>query len=244
MRNEICNVYKYFYSKYNIQIENLDCINKDKFLKNFNPGFTYTYQFIHVESEEYTPVPYFYQNLLEAEMAVAIFMYMRLIGYSNEMITILTTYNGQKELILDILKKNCLYNKLIGVPKKVTTVDKYQGKQNDFVIISLVRSKSIGYMKNVKRLIVAFSRARYGLYVVGNYNLYKKNYEFKKPLYFFKKNKLELSLQMNENFNSIERQSNNPPVIIKDLNQFYSILYSLSDAQLSNDSSITEKKNK
>ncbi|CAD2098402.1 conserved Plasmodium protein, unknown function [Plasmodium vinckei] len=242
MRNEICNVYKYFYSKYNIQIENLDCINKDKFLKDFNPGFTYTYQFIHVKSEEYTPVPYFYQNLLEAEMAVAIFMYMRLIGYPNEMITILTTYNGQKELILDILKKNCLYNKLIGIPKKVTTVDKYQGKQNDFVIISLVRSKSIGYMKNVKRLIVAFSRARYGLYVVGNYNLYKKNYEFKKPLYFFKKNKLDLSLQMNENFNSIERQSNNPPVIIKDLNQFYSVLYSLSNAQLSNDSSITDKK--
>uniref|UniRef100_A0A8C9LJT8 P-loop containing nucleoside triphosphate hydrolase n=1 Tax=Piliocolobus tephrosceles TaxID=591936 RepID=A0A8C9LJT8_9PRIM len=185
MRSEICNVYKYFYTKYNTQIQNLSCIDKDKFLKKFNPGFTYTYQFIHVESEEYTPVPYFYQNLLEAEMAVAIFMYMRLLGYSNDIITILTTYNGQKELILDILKKNCLYNKLIGMPKKVTTVDKYQGKQNDYVIVSLVRSRSIGYMKNIKRLIVAFSRARYGLYVLGNYNLYKKNYEFKKPLYFF-----------------------------------------------------------
>ncbi|SCO93535.1 P-loop containing nucleoside triphosphate hydrolase, putative [Plasmodium malariae] len=230
MRNEICNIYKYFYSKYNIQIANLECIHRDKFLKNFNPGFTYTYQFVHVESEEYTPVPYFYQNLLEAEMAVAIFMYMRLIGYSNEIITILTTYNGQKELILDILKKNCLYNKLIGVPKKVTTVDKYQGKQNDYVIISLVRSKSIGYMKNIKRLIVAFSRARFGLYVVGNYSLYKKNYEFKKPLYFFRKNKLSLSLQLNEHFNTKERDGNNSPVIIKDLNHFYTILYSLSNA--------------
>ncbi|SBS95816.1 hypothetical protein POVCU1_030190 [Plasmodium ovale curtisi] len=234
MRNEICNVYKYFYSKYNIQIENLECIHKDsKFLKKFNPGFTYTYQFIHVESEEYTPVPYFYQNLLEAEMTVAIFMYMRLVGYSNEIITILTTYNGQKELILDILKKNCLYNKMIGMPKKVTTVDKYQGKQNDYVIISLVRSKSIGYMKNVKRLIVAFSRARFGLYVLGNYNLYKNNYEFKKPLYFFKKNKLELSLQTNEHFNTTDRSdTSTSQVIVKDLNQFYGILYSLSNAHL------------
>ncbi|CRG95233.1 P-loop containing nucleoside triphosphate, putative [Plasmodium gallinaceum] len=231
MRNELCNIYKFFYSKYNIQIENLECVYKEKFLKSFNPGFTYTYQFIHVESQEYTPIPYFYQNLLEAEMAVAIFMYMRLIGYSSDVITILTTYNGQKELILDILKKKCLYNKLIGMPKKVTTVDKYQGKQNDYIIISLVRSKSIGYLKNIKRLIVAFSRARFGLYVVGNYNLYKKNYEFKKPLYFFKKNKLELSLQMNEHFNTTERK-NNLPVIIKDVNHFYTILYSLSKAYL------------
>ncbi|GAB67542.1 hypothetical protein PCYB_121100, partial [Plasmodium cynomolgi strain B] len=232
MRNEICNIYKYFYSKYNIQIANLECINSDKFSKNFNPGFTYTYQFIHVESEEYAPVPYFYQNLLEAEMAVAIFMYMRLLGYANEVITILTTYNGQKELILDILKKKCLYNKLIGMPKKVTTVDKYQGKQNDYVIISLVRSRSIGYMKNIKRLIVAFSRARFGLYVVGNYNLYKKNYEFKKPLYFFRKNRLELSLQMNEQFDTAQRGDSSPTVIIKDLNHFYSIIYSLANAHL------------
>ncbi|EUD67827.1 hypothetical protein C922_02016 [Plasmodium inui San Antonio 1] len=232
MRNEICNIYKYFYSKYNIQIANLECINRDKFLKNFNPGFTYTYQFIHVESEEYTPVPYFYQNLLEAEMAVAIFVYMRLLGYASEVITILTTYNGQKELILDILKKKCLCNKLIGMPKKVTTVDKYQGKQNDYVIISLVRSRSIGYMKNIKRLIVAFSRARFGLYVVGNYNLYKKNYEFKKPLYFFRKNRLELSLQMNEQFDTAQREGSSPTVIVKDLNHFYSIIYPLANAHL------------
>ncbi|GAW82049.1 hypothetical protein, conserved [Plasmodium gonderi] len=236
MRNEICNIYKYFYSKYNIQIANLDCVYKDKFSKNFNPGFTYTYQFIHVESDEYTPVPYFYQNLLEAEMVVAIFMYMRLLGYANEIITILTTYNGQKELILDILKKNCLYNKLIGMPKKVTTVDKYQGKQNDYVIISLVRSKSIGYMKNIKRLIVAFSRARFGLYVVGNYNLYKKNQEFKKPLYFFRKNKLELSLQMNEQFSTTQREHKIPPIIVKDLNHFYTIIYSLANAHFQRNS--------
>ncbi|SOV24563.1 P-loop containing nucleoside triphosphate hydrolase, putative [Plasmodium sp. DRC-Itaito] len=237
MRSEICNIYKYFYSKYNIEISNLECIYKENFVKSFNPGFTYTYQFIHVPSEEYSPIPYFYQNLLEAEMTVAIYMYMRLIGYPNDVITILTTYNGQKELILDILKKNCMYNKLIGMPKKVTTVDKYQGKQNDYIILSLVRSRSIGYMKNIKRLIVAFSRARFGLYVLGNYNLYKKAYEFKKPLYFFKKNKLQLSLHLNEHYlntthRHIENTSNNSSLIINDLNHFYTIIYSLLNYQL------------
>ena len=46
---------------------------------------------------------YFYQNLGEAEYAVAMFMYMRLIGYPAERISILTTYNGQKHLLRDVV---------------------------------------------------------------------------------------------------------------------------------------------
>src|SRR5687768_1815458 len=53
-----------------------------------------------------------WQNLGEAEYAVAIFMYMRLLGYSAEKITILTTYNGQKHLIRDIVQQRCGQNKL------------------------------------------------------------------------------------------------------------------------------------
>ena len=51
-------------------------------------------------------------------------MYMRLIGYPGDKISILTTYNGQKTLIRDILRKRCVSNPLIGNPKKITTVDK------------------------------------------------------------------------------------------------------------------------
>ena len=52
---------------------------------------------------ESTPSPFFYQNLAEAEFVVATFMYMRLIGYPAEKISILTTYNGQKHLIRDVV---------------------------------------------------------------------------------------------------------------------------------------------
>lgn len=61
------------------------------------------------------------QNLAEAEYVVAMFMYMRLLGYPAEKITILTTYNGQKHLLRDVVRQRCGDNPLIGRPHKVTT---------------------------------------------------------------------------------------------------------------------------
>jgi hypothetical protein len=59
------------------------------------------------------------QNLGEAEYVVALFMYMCLLGYPADRISILTTYNGQKHLIRDIINRRCGNNPLIGRPNKV-----------------------------------------------------------------------------------------------------------------------------
>ena len=47
-------------------------------------------------------------------------MFMRLIGYPAESITILTTYNGQKHLIRDVIKQRCANIPFIGSPSKVS----------------------------------------------------------------------------------------------------------------------------
>lgn len=100
-----------------------------------NAGFKYDYQFINVpdykDRGEFEPTPHFVQNLGEAEYAVAIYQYMRLLGYPSEKISILTTYAGQRALIRDVLGHRCAKNPVFGLPKIVTTVDKYQGEQND-----------------------------------------------------------------------------------------------------------------
>lgn len=59
------------------------------------------------------------------------FQYMRLLGYPAEKITILTTYVGQRALIRDVLNRRCARSPLFGFPAALTTVDKYQGEQND-----------------------------------------------------------------------------------------------------------------
>lgn len=45
------------------------------------------------------------------------------------------------------------------------------------VILSLVRTKNIGYLREIRRWIVALSRARLGLYVVGRRSLFESSAE-------------------------------------------------------------------
>lgn len=50
---------------------------------------------------------------------VALYSFMRLMGYPAERITILTTYNGQKDLLRDVIEARCARHPLIGRPHKV-----------------------------------------------------------------------------------------------------------------------------
>lgn len=65
-------------------------------------------------------MPYFYQNLGEAEYVVATFMFMRLLGYPAHKISILTTYNGQKALIRDVVEQRCAPYPQFGRPHRVS----------------------------------------------------------------------------------------------------------------------------
>lgn len=61
---------------------------------------------------------------------------------------------------------------------KIYTVDMYQGDENDFVIVSLVRSnpeKKIGFLAERNRRCVAQSRARCGIYFIGNHEMFKEH---------------------------------------------------------------------
>lgn len=51
-----------------------------------------------------------------------------------------------------------LYVRVCVVLSQITTVDKYQGQQNDFVLLSLVRTRVVGHLRDVRRLVVALSR--------------------------------------------------------------------------------------
>ena len=59
----------------------------------------------------------------------------------------------------------------------MTTVDRFQGQQNDFILLSLVRTKTIGHLRDVRRLVVAMSRARLGLYIFARVALFQNCFE-------------------------------------------------------------------
>lgn len=130
-RPSIAELYKWRYPK----LENLPSVLSKPEFQIANPGFKHEYQFIDVQDfkgkGEDQPTPHFLVNLGEAEYAVSIFMYMRLLGYPASKISILTTYAGQRTLINEVLGLRCKNNPLFGRPRIVATVDKYQGEQND-----------------------------------------------------------------------------------------------------------------
>lgn len=174
-RPEIAELYNWRYEN----LGNLERKNSDEMLLA-NAGFAHVQQFINVEDYrgvgESSPSPHYYQNVGEAEMIVSTFLFMCLIGYDPNRISILATYNGQADLIRDVLNHRAGARR----PRTVSTVDQFQGQQNDYILLSLTRSKSIGFMRDVRRMIVALSRARLGCYIFGRRQLFKDEIELAK----------------------------------------------------------------
>eukprot|EP01012_Entosiphon_sulcatum_P009985 TRINITY_DN1576_c0_g1_i1.p1 TRINITY_DN1576_c0_g1~~TRINITY_DN1576_c0_g1_i1.p1 ORF type:complete len:1408 (-),score=401.30 TRINITY_DN1576_c0_g1_i1:99-4226(-) len=198
MRPSIADLYRWVYK----DLRDFPAVGTEAHFTRANAGLTYEYQMIDVPAYngegERQPQPHFFQNLGEAEFVVSMYMYMRLLGYPAEKITILTTYNGQKYLIRDVLNHRCGADTIFGPPPKVTTVDKFQGRQNDYVLLSLVRTDtSIGHIRDVRRLIVAVSRARLGLYVFCRVGFFKNVPELKTVFekFLMRPTKLCLNLQ-------------------------------------------------
>ncbi|XP_073783162.1 RNA helicase aquarius isoform X2 [Danio rerio] len=226
-RASLCNLYNWRYK----QLGNLPHVQLQPEFQTPNPGFTFDFQLINVEDfngvGESEPNPYFYQNLAEAEYSVALYMYMRLLGYPAERISILTTYNGQKHLIRDVIHQRCASNSFFGQPSKVTTVDRFQGQQNDYIILSLVRTKAVGHLRDVRRLVVAMSRARLGLYIFARVSLFQNCYELTPAFSQLTARPLHLHIRPHEYYTSTEARSAQPDQVVKDMPEMANLVYNM-----------------
>ncbi|KAK6982965.1 NFX1-type zinc finger-containing protein 1 [Biomphalaria glabrata] len=112
-------------------------------------------------------------NLHEAKFVTALCKYFLQHDYLGKKITILAAYSGQVTCIRNEMKpEKDVYD---GV--RVTTIDNYQGEENEIVLLSLVRSNAeneVGFLKTDNRVCVALSRAKRGMFVIGNLPLLAK----------------------------------------------------------------------
>ncbi|EIW84341.1 hypothetical protein CONPUDRAFT_120116 [Coniophora puteana RWD-64-598 SS2] len=76
---------------------------------------------------------------------------------------IVTPYDGQRSLIEKTLK-----SAKIPWENKCFNVDAFQGNEDDHIIISLVRTKKIGFLKNVRRTNVMLSRCKRSMVICTN----------------------------------------------------------------------------
>jgi senataxin len=92
-------------------------------------------------------------------------------------IGVITPYKSQKILIKRMLAEIRLELKLPAADTsiEVNTVDAYQGREKDLIIMSTVRSDGIGFLSDYRRMNVAITRAKNFLILVGNEKCLQRN---------------------------------------------------------------------
>lgn len=105
------------------------------------------------------------QNEGEAELAAAEVRKVLALGVPPEEVAVISPYDAQvqrlRQLLADLLDRGL----------EVDTVDGFQGREKDAVVVSLVRSNDggeVGFLADVRRMNVALTRARKKLVVIGD----------------------------------------------------------------------------
>jgi AAA domain len=137
-------------------------------------------------------------NSFEAEIAIELVRFFIWQGYKPDQIVVLTPYLGQLSKLVRLMQSSIRdVSAMVSeaderdlqdhasneeeLPQPTNTeeqktvrcssIDNFQGEEADIVIISLVRSNSrgnIGFLKEAQRVNVLLSRARQGMFLIGN----------------------------------------------------------------------------
>ncbi len=105
-------------------------------------------------------------------------------------IGLISPYRAQVQYLRSLLRKN---NALKPYRQAITvnTIDGFQGQERDIIVISLVRANElgqIGFLRDLRRMNVAITRARMKLIILGNvatltrHPFYKRLYQYTQSL--------------------------------------------------------------
>ena len=112
-----------------------------------------------------------YLNRTEASNVEKIVTRFFKAGVQPSEIGIITPYEGQRSFVVQNMANSGSFKKDFYREIEVASVDAFQGREKDFIVLSCVRSnehQGIGFLSDPRRLNVALTRARYGLVILGN----------------------------------------------------------------------------
>lgn len=117
-----------------------------------------------LDAKESRPFGSFLQNDVEASLIQQTVEAMIQCGITEDQLSLISVYRSQLRIISQVLKARQ------GI--EIATIDKYQGRDKDCVIISLVRNNSAGnagdLLRDWRRLNVAVTRAKSKLILFGS----------------------------------------------------------------------------
>lgn len=112
-----------------------------------------------------------YLNRTEASNCEKIVVKFFKAGVKFSQIGIITPYEGQRSYIVSSMQQSGSLRKDLYKEIEVASVDAFQGREKDYIIVSCVRSnehQGIGFLSDPRRLNVALTRAKYGIVILGN----------------------------------------------------------------------------
>ncbi|MBM7624039.1 IGHMBP2 family helicase [Sporohalobacter salinus] len=120
------------------------------------------------------------ENPIEADLVIEIIEEAKQLDLAEENIAVITPYKDQVELI---------NNKLDLEGIEVNTVDGFQGREKELVILSFVRSNeygNIGFLRDLRRLNVSLTRAKRKLIMVGDTSTITSNEVYQRLINYVK----------------------------------------------------------
>jgi predicted DNA helicase len=145
-------------------------IEEDEFYAGFEPYvfFDTKGKFLEAVKKD-SPSKY---NPLEAEFVLKLVKKFLEKNAKEEFIGVITPYKDHEEYIKKLMEKEDIK----GV--EVKSVDGFQGREKEIIIVSLVRAndkEEIGFLSDIRRLNVAITRPKRKLIIVGDAKTLKSN---------------------------------------------------------------------
>jgi len=119
-----------------------------------------------------------YLNRTEASYCEKIVTHFFRMGVTPSQIGVITPYDGQKKYLSEYMRRAGPLASNLYEGVEVASVDAFQGREKDFILVSCVRSsetQGIGFLSDPRRLNVALTRARLGIILLGNPRVLSKN---------------------------------------------------------------------
>ena len=123
-----------------------------------------------------------YENVKEAEICIKVVEELLKMGVKHEWIGIITPYKAQVKLLRKLFKER-------KIKIEINTVDGFQGREKEVIIISWVRAnknKEIGFLEDLRRLNVSITRAKKKLICIGHSETLSSHPVYKKFLNYIK----------------------------------------------------------
>jgi regulator of nonsense transcripts 1 len=134
-----------------------------------------------------------YLNRTEAAVCEKIVTHFLKVGVNPSQIGVITPYEGQRAYLVNYMQRNGALRAQLYKEIEVASVDSFQGREKDYILLSCVRSnehQGIGFLNDPRRLNVALTRAKYGLVILGNPKVLSKQPLWNNLLVHFKENEV------------------------------------------------------